>query len=39
VLIGGSGTDWLFLNGLLERLLALGSGSDLVGDDLEALFD
>jgi hypothetical protein len=39
VLIGGAGTDWLFLNGLLERLLALGSGSDLIGDDLETLFD
>lgn len=38
-LLGGSGTDWLFLNGTLERLLALGSGSDLIGDNLAALFD
>jgi hypothetical protein len=38
-LLGGSSTDWLFLNGALESFLAFGSGSDLIGDDLEALFD
>ena len=38
VLIGGAGTDWLFLNGVLERLLAFGSAGDLIGDDLEDLF-
>lgn len=39
VVIGGAGTDWLFLNGMLERLLAIGSGSDLIGNDLATLFD
>jgi Ca2+-binding RTX toxin-like protein len=37
-LLGGGGTDWLFLNGALEQFLAFGSASDLIGDDLEALF-
>jgi hypothetical protein len=38
LILGGAGTDWLFLNGMLERILAFGSGSDLIGDDLAALF-
>ena len=39
IVIGGAETDWLFLNGFLERILALGAGNDLIGDDLEALFE
>ena len=37
-LLGGAGTDWMFLNDTLEFFLAFGSASDLIGDDLEALF-
>lgn len=37
-LLGGTGTDWLFLNGTRERLLAFGARQDLIGDDLDALF-
>jgi Ca2+-binding RTX toxin-like protein len=38
ILISGAGTDWLFLNGTAEHLLALGSNHDLIGDDLDSLF-